>query len=82
MRESKSTTRKNIKEIQNEKKKELKESRQDLREQIQNVVEAYVLGFDPCKYCKKENRAKKENLEECLKCCFYYPSKFEVNDGN
>ena len=48
---------------------------------MEQVVEAYTLGFDPCKYCKKNDRSKKENLEECLRCCFYYGSNFEVGDG-
>lgn len=59
----------------------MKKSLQELKEQMEEVVEAYVLGFDPCPKCKKRNRKNSKELEECLKCCFYYGSKFEVDDG-
>ena len=59
----------------------MKKALADLKEQMEQVVEAYTLGFDPCKYCKKNDRSKKKNLEECLRCCFYYGSNFEVDDG-
>ena len=54
---------------------------QSLKEQMESVVKSYCYGFDPCPKCKKRNRKNSKETEECLKCCFYYGSNFEVDDG-
>lgn len=59
----------------------MKKALNDLKAQIEAVVKAHCYKFDPCEYCKKNDWSEKENLEECLKCCYYYGSNFEVNDG-
>ena len=44
---------------------------------IKEAVDKYALAFDPCEMCEHQDKSKKENLETCLKCCYYYSSKFE-----
>ena len=44
---------------------------------IKEAVDAYATAFDPCDMCEHQDKSKKENLDVCLKCCFYYASKFE-----
>ena len=51
-----------------------------LLETIKESVDAYALAFDPCDMCEHLDKLKKENLETCLKCCYYYASKFEPKE--
>lgn len=59
----------------------MKKALNDLKAQIEAIVKAHCYKFDPCEYCKKRNRDDDENYKECLKCCYYYGSNFEVDDG-
>ena len=47
---------------------------------IKEAVDAYALAFDPCDMCKHQDKSMKENLETCLRCCYYYASKFEPKE--
>ena len=47
---------------------------------IKETVDAYALAFDPCDMCKHQDKSKKENLDACLACCYYYASKFDPKE--
>ena len=47
---------------------------------LKESVDAYALAFDPCDMCGHQDKSKKENLETCLQCCYYYASKFEPKE--
>lgn len=55
-----------------------KEDLKELRESVINAIHDFPLTVDPCKVCKNKNRINGEQLETCKKCCYYYPSKFEL----
>lgn len=44
---------------------------------IKEAVDQFATAFDPCNMCEHQDKAKRENLETCLMCCYYYASKFE-----
>lgn len=44
---------------------------------IKEAVDQFAIAFDPCDMCGHQDRLDRENLETCLKCCYYYASKFE-----
>ena len=68
-------------------------AKKELKEQLKSY-EGYIndipLVIDPCKMCKNSGRkAEKEMAQEtdrdyihnvCSECCWFYPSKFEVED--
>lgn len=49
---------------------------------IKEAVEGYVNAFNPCDMCENEDRDNSKKLQECKKCCFYYPSRFEPKKQN
>ena len=53
----------------------------ELLETIKESVDAYALAFYPCDMCGHQDKSKKKNLEACLKCCYFYASKFEPKEA-
>ena len=49
---------------------------------IKEAVDGYAIAFDPCNMCKHQDRTKKDNLETCLRCCYFYASNFELKRKN
>lgn len=44
---------------------------------IKEAVHGHINAINPCEICENEKRDNGNKLEECKKCCFYYPSRFE-----
>lgn len=55
-----------------------KESLKELRESVKQAIHSFPLAVNPCELCKHKDRFKTENLEVCKVCCYYYPSRFEL----
>ena len=49
----------------------------EILQDIKKTVDGFATAFIPCPLCGHQDKAKKENLEKCLKCCYYYPSNFD-----
>lgn len=47
-------------------------------EKIKKAVDGYINAINPCGICRHKERDTKEDYDKCLRCCFYYPSEFEI----
>lgn len=55
-----------------------KECLKELRDSVTQAIHNFPLTVNPCELCKHKDRSKRENLEVCKVCCYYFPSRFEL----
>lgn len=51
-----------------------------MTQDIEKYINQFPSAIDPCPVCQATNESTSEKLtyENCLGCCFYYPSHFRV----
>lgn len=62
----------------NYKERVKEESLKELRESVKRAIHNFPLTVNPCECCKHKDRGKRDNIKNCKACCYYYPSKFEL----
>lgn len=48
------------------------------REAVESALKIYSMILNPCPECRNKDRKNAKELETCLKCCYYYESKFQM----
>ena len=51
---------------------------EELKENVSKAIHNFPLIVNPCDVCKYHKRQNSEELEVCHQCCYYYGSKFEM----